>query len=415
MDVQRWQWFLFLMISCLVIQGFFAMLEMACVSCNKVRLQYYVSKGYRRAIWLSYLLKHPALMFGTSLVMVNASLLIGSECSRRFYDSLGVSTAWSPLTQVFLVLVFAEISPMFAGRYYAEDAAKIGVPILYVCAMILKPFIWLLDLLCRSINKLFGSSSETGLYLSREELQNMIQDREENVFFSEEKEGFNSVVSNIFSLKNQTAKEIMALVDTVQMIPLSSSIDDLRVLLSEKYCPYIPLFKKDRKNIVSIAYPRDLLRLSGSVKVKDHARSPWFITEGNSILQILKQFRKNNKSIAVVLNDLGHAVGILTLDDIIDAIFGKCDDWLSTGDIMPRAHHVVVDRTFSGDMKVKEFNEAFKVHLAYKGAETLAEVIIAALGHAPAREESVKIDQFELTVEEVTLLHIKTVSVRTVF
>ncbi|MCX6987608.1 MAG: hemolysin family protein [Chlamydiae bacterium] len=415
MNWERWQWFLFLTISCLVVQGFFAMLEMACVSCNKVRLQYFVSKGYKRAIWLSYLLKHPALMFGATLVMVNAALLIGSECSRRFYDSVGVSTAWSPLTQVILVLVFAEITPMFAGRRYAEDAAKMGVPILYFCAMLLKPFIWLLDLLCKWINKLFGSVSDTGLYLSREELQNMIEDREENVFFSEEKGEFNTVVSNIFSLKNKTAKEVMKSVELVQMIPFSTSVGDLRLILSEKYCPYIPVFKKNRTNIVSIAYPRDLLRLSEVIKVKDHARSPWFITESNSILQILKQFRKNNKSIAVVLNDLGHAVGILTLDDIIDAIFGKCDDWLSTGDILPRSHHVVVDRTFPGDMKVKEFNETFKVHLVYKTAETLAQVITEALGHPPAKGEGVKIDQFELTVEEVTLLNIKTVSVRTVF
>ena len=101
MKLEPWKWFLFLTISCLIIQGFFAMLEMACVSFNKVRLQYYVSKGQKRAIWLSYLLNHPALLFGTTLIMVNAALLIGSECSRKFYDSLGLSPDWAPLTQVF--------------------------------------------------------------------------------------------------------------------------------------------------------------------------------------------------------------------------------------------------------------------------------------------------------------------------
>lgn len=410
-----WKWFLFLTISCLIIQGFFAMLEMACVSFNKVKLQYYVSKKQRRAIWLSYLLKHPALLFGTTLIMVNAALLIGSECSRKFYVALGLSPDWAPLTQVFLVLIFAEISPMFAGRRYAEHAVRIGIPILYFCSMILKPFIWLLDLLCKSINKLFGSSSESGLYLSREELQNIIEEREETYSTTEDKDQFDAVVSNIFTLKNKIAKEVMTPLDKNLMIPSTASIENLRLALADRYMPYVPIYHKEYKNIVAIAYPRDLLRLSDQKKVRENARSPWFITDSTSILQILKQFRKNNQSIAVVLNDSGHAVGILTLDDIIDTIFGRKDQWLSTADIAPRAHHVVVDRTFPGDMKLKDFNETFKVHLEYEDAQTLAEVLIKALEHAPSKGESVRIDQFELTVEEASLLAIKTVSVRTVF
>lgn len=415
MHWEPWKWFLFLTISCLLIQGFFAMLEMACVSFNKVRLQYYVSKKQKRAVWLSYLLNHPALLFGTTLIMVNAALLIGSECSRKFYDALGFSPDWAPLTQVFLVLIFAEISPMFAGRRYAEHAARLGVPILYGCAMILKPFIWLLDLLCKSINKLFGSSTESGLYLSREELQHIIEEREETYSTSEDKDQFNAVVSNIFTLKNKIAKEVMTPLDKNLMIPSTASIENLRLSLSERYMPYVPIYHKDYHNIVAIAYPRDLLRLSDQKKVRDNARSPWFITESTSILQILKQFRKNNQSIAVILNDSGHAVGILTLDDIIDSIFGRVDEWLSTGDIAPRAYQVIVDRTFPGDMELREFNETFQVHLEYEDAKTLAEVVMKALDHPPAKGDSVRIDQFELTVEEASILTIKTISVRTVF
>jgi putative hemolysin len=415
MKLEPWKWFLFLTLSCLVIQGFFAMLEMACVSFNKVRLQYYVSRGQKRAIWLSYLLNHPALLFGTTLIMVNAALLIGSECSRKFYDSIGLSPDWAPLTQVFLVLIFAEISPMFAGRRYAEDAAKIGVPILYASAMLLKPFIWLLDLLCKSINKLFGSPAESGLYLTREELQNVIEEREETHSTTESKDQFDTVVANIFTLKNKIAKEVMTPLSQIQMLPASASIEDLRLVLAEKYVPYVPIFHKDPHNIVAIAYPRDLLRLSDQKKIRDNARSPWFITEGISIIGILKQFRKNNQSIAIILDDSGHATGILTLDDIIDTIFGRVDDWISTGDIAPRAHQVMLDKTFPGDMTLIAFNETYKVHLEYKAAKTFSEVLIQALGHVPTEGESIRVDQFELTVEEASLLAIKTVSVRTVF
>src|SRR5580658_9565833 len=121
-----WQLYLFFIIICLIVQGFFAMIEMACVSFNKVRLQYYVSKGKKRALWLSFLLHHPAYLFGTTLIGVNTALVIGSEYSRRFYDAMGLSPDLAPLSQIVIVLIFAEISPMFAGRRYAEHVAMLG-------------------------------------------------------------------------------------------------------------------------------------------------------------------------------------------------------------------------------------------------------------------------------------------------
>ena len=139
------------------------MMEMACVSFNKVRLQYYLSKELKSAIWLNYLLKRPALLFGATLISVNAALLFGSECSRRFYEEVGASPLFAPLTQAFLVLVFAEIAPMFAGRRYAEHAVMIGVGPLYLLARILRPFIWMIDLICRAIHRLFGSTLTTDL------------------------------------------------------------------------------------------------------------------------------------------------------------------------------------------------------------------------------------------------------------
>ena len=101
------------------------MIEMACVSFNKVRLEYYVSKGKKRALWLSFLLHHPAYLFGTTLIGVNVALIIGSECARRFYAALGLNPDLAALTQILLVLIFAEISPMFAGRRYAEHVASL--------------------------------------------------------------------------------------------------------------------------------------------------------------------------------------------------------------------------------------------------------------------------------------------------
>ncbi len=88
---------------------------------------------------------------------------------------------------------------------------------------------------------------------------------------------------------------------------------------------------------------------------------------------------------------------------------------MSYEEMIPRAYHVVVDRAFPGETPLEEFNRRFNVHLAYQDAETLEEVMVKALGHAPAKGESVRIDQFELEVQEASLLGAKMIQVRTVF
>lgn len=402
-----WEFLLVLIVICLLVQGFFAMVEMACVSFNKVRLQYYVSKGNKRAIWLNDLLHHPGRLFGTALICINAALQVGSEASRRLYESLHFNPDLAPITQVVIVLIFAETVPLFAGRRYAEHVAMIGTPVLYAVSFLLKPLIWFFDGVCRVVHKLIGSSEKAGLYLSREELQKIFEQKDE--------EDFNTISAQIFALRTMCARDLMQPITKIQMIPSMSTISEMRVLLTSNYSPFVPIFNKTPETIIAIAYPRDLLRVPEAKRVRDHARAPWFITEKDSILTILRQFRRNNESVAVVLDEKGLAQGLLTLDEIIDEIFGLTDSWMSFEEMVPRSHHVVLDRTFPVDQKIAEFNQTYKVHLDAHGVETLQELMTQLLGHVPAAGESVRIDQFELTVEEVTFLGPKSIAVRTVY
>ena len=408
----EWKLYLLLTIVFIITQGFFAMLEMACVSFNKVRLQYWMNQNKRRAKWLSSLMRRPTYLFGATLIGVNASLQIGSECSRRFYDAIGVSPDWAPLSQILLVIIFSELAPMFAGRRYAEHVAMLGVPILYITSFILRPIIWLFDLICHVINRILLSPMREGLFLSREELLHMFEQREEDLAPAKE---INSIATNIFSLKERVAKELMSALTKIQMVPSFCTVGEMRTLLNYQYSPFLPIYDRDPRYILGIVYPRDLLRISEEKKVRQYARPAWFITENSSILQILKQFRRNNQSIAIILNQAGLAVGVLTLDEIIDAIFGKTDDWQSFGEMAPRMHHIVVDRTFDGDMHIKEFNRKYNVHLDPSDVQTLDELVEKKLGHPPEKGESVHIDQFELTVEDAPLIGPKKILIRTVY
>jgi CBS domain containing-hemolysin-like protein len=396
--------FLFYTLLSIAIQGLFAFFEMACVSFNKVRLQYYVSIGSKRALWLNYLLKRPTRLFGTTLIGITTSLVIGSECARRFYESVNLNPDWAPLTQVPLVVIFGELAPMFAARRHPEQSAMICVPLMILLARILTPITWTFDAISRLIHRAMGKANEAPLFLSREEVRMAFEDREDK------EDEFNAAVSQIFQLKNLTAGQLMLPLDKVQMVPSHSTLAEVRHLLSVQYAPMIPIYHRTTHNIVAIAQLRDLLQLEETKRVIDSARSPWFVTRDTSILQLLQQFRRNNQSTAVILDPSGQACGLLTLDQILAQIFGEERRKQYPAEESQR----YIERTLSGEMSVSEFNKQFESKLTEGEGDTLSDLILSTLGHLPVKDESLRIGEFEFTIDEPTLRGIKTLSVRSI-
>lgn len=389
--------YLLIVIVSVLVQGLFAFFEMASVSFNKVRLQYYASIGKKRAIWLNYLLKRPSRLFGTSLIGINTALFVGSEASRRFYESIHLDPDWAPLTQLFIVIIFGELTPMFAARRHPEQAALFCAPLMVLLARLFTPIIWTFDVLSHLVHRAMGKAKDVPLYLPREEVKTAFREGSEEEEFSE----------NIFQLKNLTAGQLMTPLEKVLMIPAAATLGEMRSHLSTQF--FIPIYQRNRNHIVKIAVLRDLLRLDDRVKVIHHARSPWFVPKELSVLQLLHQFRSNNQSMAVILDKSGQACGILALDEILTEIFGE-----ETREHGAEEVPDYIERTLSGEMTVAEFNRQFEAQLPGVEGETLSDLIIARLGHAPVKGESVRVEDFEFHVEEPTLRGVKILSVTTV-
>lgn len=394
--------YLFFTLLFIAIQGLFAFFEMACISFNKVRLQYYVSIGTRRALWLNNLLKRPSRLFGTTLIGITASLVIGSECARRFYESIHLDPDWAPLTQIPLVVIFGELAPMFAARRHPEQSAMFCVPLMIVLARLLTPVTWTFDTVSRLIQRAIGKEKESPLFLSREEVKMTFEKGEEDEL--------NRAVSQIFQLKNFTAGQLMIPLSEVQMVPSSATLAEVRHLLSVHYAPILPIFHRSTHNIVGLVHLRNLLPLGEEQRVIDSAASPWFVTRDTSILHLLQQFRRNNHNLAVILDPSGQACGILTLDQILAEIFGE---ETQTGSVLEESSHYI-ERTLSAEMTVSEFNRQFEADLPEKEGDTLSDLVLARLDHFPVKDESIRIGDLEFTIDEPTLRGIKTLSVRSI-
>ena len=405
-----WYLFLFLALMCVAVEGFFSMMEMASVSFHKVRLLYYSSKKNKNALWLKFLLDRPSRLFGTTLIIVNTVLQVGSEAARRFYESLNMSPDWAPITQTLIVVIFGELAPLFAARRHAEQVALFGSPVLYFFSKVLSPIIWFIDLISRKINQMLGKEKTSNLFLSKEEIQNAFEERKGK---QTEKSHLDLIADHIFDLKNKKASELMRPLDEAHLVSSPSLVGEVLELISWDYVEFIPIYHRSFQNIVAIAYPTELLKAEGQDRITSHTRSPWFITEDDLILTLLKQFRFNNQRIAVVVNKNGKAEGFITLDHIVDEIFGPNVE-LSISEEKVIKQQTIVERTLSGDMTLEEFNEKFHAHLTHEDALTISDLISGALQHHPSEGEIVYIDQFEFIVKDPTLLGVKTVVVKTV-
>lgn len=391
----------------IIVQAFYSMTEMACVSFNRVRLHYYVSKGDRRAILLSELLHNPSKLFGTTLIGVNVALFFGSECAREFHLAIGLNPDLAPLSQVFLVVIFAELAPMFAARIYAEHVAMLGITLLYASTKVMTPFTWILGAITRLFSRRKGSESQ--IFLTQEELQKILEEQEEDQLYASDKDQFNAITSNIFSLSKKNVRQIMTPIHRVVTASSNCTVEEARVVFAGSKIHYLPIYHNQMHNIVGIASPRDLIRAADNRRVRDEARVPWFVTETTVLTHLLKQFRSNNQEVALILDEQGSTIGTVTLDDLVEEILGK--QIFQSSKRAGTQRRVVVDRTFPGNMKVKEFNAQFDVVLDKNGDLTLEELIEMRLGYHPGVGESLYIYPFELIVKDTTLRGIKSVTI----
>ena len=399
---------LVLNIITILISAFYSMMEMACVSFNKVRLNYYVQKDMKRAIWLNWLLHHPFRLFGTTLIGVNLTLVIGSECSRQFYTSIGLNPNLAPITQVALVVVFGELAPMFAARHYAENVAMLGSFILWLSAKILYPALIVVGWITNFTAFIFGIEKKKNLFINLEELKKILEEQSDEIT-SPESHNFNVITDNIFLLRHKTASDAITPLNYFPSIPSNATIAHMKKIIKQKNAHIATIYYKNYSNIVGIVSPRDLLRAPSETKrARDFAKSPWFVTKTTKLTSILEQFKRNNENVAVILDFNGKAIGLITLDDLLDEIFGEAK-YVGKRE----KSKFILERTFPGEMLVKEFNEEFNVILDKDTNLSLSDLMKKNLGHFPEEGESIYIKPFELTAVETSLLEVKRLMVKT--
>lgn len=377
------------------------MMEMACVSFNRVRLQYYLTKDHKKARYINFLIRRPYRLFGTVMLGVNIALQVGSESSRNCYKALGFSPDYAPFTQIFLVVIFAELLPLTISRKVPERLALWGAPILYYSHYVFYPLIQFIGSLTEGLYYLLNIKKEKlNSTLSRDEFQKALETHHEE-------QDFNVIATNIFSLSATSADQVCLPLDQVTMLPSTANVKDLRRKIKNTDMEFIPVYHKVRKNVIGIALPKDFVNKRPDDALIHNLHSPWFITAKSKLIRILKEFRDNRSSVAVVLNSSGEPMGILSLSAIFNILFNTTN----IAQLKPKTVSVI-ERTFPGNTPLEDLQKELGIELTRYRVETLAQLVLQLLDTPAEIGTSVITDNLLLEVKEVSLYGIKSVSIK---
>ena len=367
----------------LLLSGLFSGSETALTAASRARMHHLERQGNKRAATVNRLSDRKerligAILFGNNLVNILASALATSLAISLLGD---VGVAVATLTMTLLVLIFAEVLPKTYAIKYPDRMALAVAPVM-------RPVVWLLSPITRAIQaivhgtlRLFGvdTAAAPDFVAATEELRGAIHlhAREGSMVKADR-----DMLDSILELDEVQVSEIMihrSGIETIDASEPSSAI--VGQVLSSPYTR-IPIWQSEPENIIGVLHAKDLLRaLSGHQQVPDQldiaaiAVQPWFVPETNTLREQLDAFRERRAHFALVVDEYGALMGLVTLEDILEEIVGEITDEhdVAVVGIKPQADgSFVVD----GTVTIRDLNRQLEWDLPDEEAATIAGLVI---------------------------------------
>ncbi|MFA5113861.1 MAG: hemolysin family protein [Candidatus Margulisiibacteriota bacterium] len=318
----------------LVLSAFFSMSETAMTTISRPRIANLVELKKPGAKILRRLREDPAkllstILVGNNIVNISASVLATTLIENYFaglgLKEMGVIIGAAIGLMTLFILVFGEITPKTVAIRNAEQLALLLAPVMVIFEWLLNPIAWLLTIISRPFVFLLGGglSNERRPFVSEEEIKMLlIAGEREGVFEKDERE----MITSVFKFGDLTAKEVMTERDKMACIGAEASVGDAVQLIKRSGHSRLPVYDQNLNNIVGVIYAKDLLEVRSGEKLADHLRQALFIPSEKLINDLLDQMQVEYKHLAIVVDEFGHTLGLVTLEDLVEEIVGEIHD-----------------------------------------------------------------------------------------
>ena len=381
--------------------AFFSSAETSLLSLNSIRLNHKAKKGSKKAKLLLSILKNPEEFFATILIGNNIVNIAAASISTIFFTKIFINDVRmilisSTLITTLIILVFAEIIPKsYAFRHGDKLSSLYALPIRFFSILFYpfaKTFSFLSSFLIPGKGKKKGD-------ITTDELKHFLAS--EVQFFKHNPDNL-KMINEILDIGERDIKNIMT--PRVDMIALdvSDDLEHFKKTIIDEGITKIPLYKNSLDNIVAVIYLKKIFSsiISKDIKkarLKDLAEKPFFISEYSSINYVLKEFRKNSQDLAVVLDEYGSTIGIITLNDIFREIMGEFNIGKSSIEQISEGVYLI-----RGELPVDEVNDQLNIELPMKkDFTTISGLFTYYFGRMPKSGSILNIGNCILEVEKM--------------
>ena len=399
---------LFIAIISLSFSAFFSGMEIAFISSSKLKIELDNKKGLFSAKILSFFSSKPAWFIAAMLIGNNTALVIYTlyvtdliePYLLTFNLNNNVVLLVQTLFSTFFILLFAEFLPKAIFRLNPNSTLRIFSLILFVFYVFLWPLTALVVFLSNVILKLFGNhESLNKVSFKKTDLDLYINELKKDLDEGEEMEHDVKIFHNALSFSEVIARDCMVPRNEIVSLEINDTVEDLKKLFLDSGHSRILIYKDNIDNIIGYVHSLELFKIP--ISIKSMLIPVSIVPESMSGIKLLEDFIDKKRSVSVVVDEYGGTSGILTMEDIIEEIFGEIDDEHDQEEFI---HKELKENVFlfSGRLEIDFINEKYRLKLPVKeDYETLSGMIVSFAETIPKRREIFKIENYELLVLEV--------------
>jgi putative hemolysin len=398
----------------------FSGLEIAFVSANKLKIELDKNKGNYSGKILSNFLKQPAKFISAMLLGNNVALVIYSIIMAKLLEPLIIHYFTSiefvilliqTIISTLVVLFFAEFLPKTLFRINPNKVLAMSAIPLIIVYYVLYPFTYIIVGVSNSILRLFKvDTSESDMAFSKIDLADFVANIQERKEEGAEIDSEIQIFKNALGFSEVKVRECMIPRTEIVGIDVESSIEELREKFVETGYSKILVFRDSIDNIIGYAHSKELFKKPDLIKSILLPVS--MVPEVMSANELLKDSIKERRSIAVVVDEFGGTSGILTIEDIIEEIFGEIEDEHDKEELIELKINEYTFQ-FSARTEIDYINEKYKLDLPGSDEyETLGGLLINIHESIPGKKEVITSKNFVFTIDEVSENKIELITIK---
>lgn len=402
-----------IIILCLILCAFFSGMEIAFISSNKIYLEIEKKQDGFLSKILTKLTEKPskfiaAMLIGNNIALVIYGFFMG-DLLMGWIDTFGyqfselLNLLIQTILSTLIVLITAEFLPKVFFQIYANSLIKVfaipayGFYLLFY--FISSFFIWVSDFILRKFFRTAGDQVQ--LYFSKVELGNYITEQMSSVEDNEEVDSEIQMFQNALEFSGVKARDIMTPRTEIVAIDLFDPVDELKDLFVRTGYSKIVVYENSLDDIIGYVHSFDLFKKPKNIK--SVVIPVEFFPETIFIKDVLNILTKKRKSVAVVLDEYGGTSGIITIEDIVEELFGEIEDEHDSDETLIEEELGEDTYLFSARFDVEYLNQAYKLQIPESDSYgTLGGFIVDFTKEIPLKGEVITIGTYHFVIEEAT-------------